>query len=274
MRVYNLSDTEKADQKVSFNGLFTTLKEMRERFRFYLQSDPNISHYLVASKTNVVMMYFTGMVASERLYVHSIVPLTDKVFAGWKAVLKELKCVELDVTTQPEDFAFHEACEQTGLTALSQRIKFTVERAAPLPEMTYLRLDELTLSQSVSLGKMAIARDGKRAADMLRDLAYGLANGVVVPNDNGDIVGALFYGECKERLNSEGTFIDAVPGSRNWLDWSILLLNAFIREAKRLRKPCVQAFPLHVSFKSLPHVTTEVVSLHYGIAGRGIGQVY
>jgi hypothetical protein len=162
-----------------------------------------------------------------------------------------------------------------GLVDLSQRVRFSVGKQAPLPDMCYYRLDELTLSQSVEIGRIALARAGQFGQEMLKGLAYGTTTGIVVPNDSGDIVGALIFNDGMKEIQSEGVIINAPHNSQAYAAWFMLLMNAFIREAKRLRKPAVAAFAPGVDITlPYPHVEVDVVTLHFGLSGRGADAVF
>ncbi|QXO09560.1 hypothetical protein pEaSNUABM11_00136 [Erwinia phage pEa_SNUABM_11] len=271
MRVFDLRDTSTHSERVTFNGALTLVGSIYNGVKHLLAGKySGTDVHMVVGRGNTAQLVFTSERDCQRLYVYSATQLTDVPFTNWKTLLKQLECKQLDVSCSPTDYERHDDYRRMGLVDKSQRVRFTVGKKAALPEMVYLRMDELTLSQSAELGRIALARSGELGQELLKGLAYGTTTGIVVPNDNGDIVGALIFNDGTKEIQSEGIIINAPLGSRAFGQWFMLLMNAFIREAKRLRKPAVASFSPGVEIK-LPfeHVEVDVVSLHFGIAGRG-----
>lgn len=276
MRVYDLRDQTTHREKVTFNGALTSVGNVYRAVQHLLAGKlVSTEVFLVVTRSNLAQMIFTCDRDSTRLYIHSVTPLCDTPFTNWKALLKHLDCEVVDVTCNPHDYERHDDCRKMGLVNISQRVKFVVGRQAPLVDMVYWKMDDISLSQSVELGRIALNRTGKFGQALLEGLALGNTTGVVVPNDAGDVVGALLFKNGEKEIQSEGVIINAAAGTPVYVQWFMLLMNAFIREAKRLRKPAIASFApaIHVQIP-IPHVETTVVTLHFGLAGREAGAVF
>lgn len=276
MRVYDLRDQTTHREKVNFNGATTMIGSVYRAVQHLLAGKLVSSEvFLVVTRGNNAQMMFTCDRDNRCLYIHGVTPLADTPFTNWKTLLKHLECEVVDVTCNPHDYERHDDCRKMGLVNVSQRVKIAVARQAPLPEMVYWRLDEINLTQSVELGRIALNRSGRFGQSLLEGLALGNTTGVVVPNDAGDIVGALLYVDGEKEIQSEGVIINAAAGTPVYVQWFMLLMNAFIREAKRLRKPAIASFAPAIDVKvPIPHVETTVVTVHFGLAGREAGAVF
>lgn len=276
MRIYDLRDSSTHSEKVTFNGLVKLVGDVYRAVKHLLAGQcAGTDIHMVVGRANTAQLVFTSERDNQCLYVYSITPLSDVPFTNWKTLLKQMDLKVLDVICSPTDYERHDDCRRMGLVDTTQRVRFTVGRQAPLPEMSYLRLDELSLPEAAQLGRIALARSGALGQELLKGLAYGLTTGIVVPNDEGDIVGALIFNDGTKEIQSEGIIIDAAYNTQAYASWFLLLMNAFIREAKRLRKPAIAAFAPGVDISlPFPHVEVDVVTLHFGLGRREAGAVF
>lgn len=265
MRVYNLLSSNNCNDRVSFSGRMVSVKAASSGLLKSVPSDDCSGYYLIASDEGDALLYLSARVDAQRLTVYLFTRLSDSAFQQWDELLALFKCEELDVVCLAEHASQHHICREEGMKERAKRVRFIPCDEDELVETNAFPLEKLCLGQSIEVGKLIHTKGFAFAEVTLERLSSGELSAITAVSDTGRVVGVMLYVDGKKELQSEGVVIDAEHGTPLWTQWFMDLVNGFLRESKRRRKPCVAAFAPSAPISAFFTIKTEVVTRHFGL---------